>query len=307
MMGIMVPRASRTKEDPVTGDWDRAVEAARRLRTDFAPADLLQRSGKTIVIGGSVGPQPVVAKVLLDRGPFWRDKFDREISIYSAFARQAPPVRAPRLIDADPSRGVLILERLAGRPLAADRYPGGPLPADELTAVLDVVELIARWRPEPPTAWGGWDYAERLDRYRGHGLLSDADQRALAALLDQAGPVRCFAHGDVLPGNVRLLDGGRLALLDWEFAGFYLPGFDLALLWVLLRSLPARQLVVGRLAGADHAVRAAFTVNQAMALTRELRIHREADPGPWRDQRLADLMEDWAVFRDDVLHPRRRS
>jgi hypothetical protein len=109
--------------------WIDALTLVRRLRPDFASADLLQRTGKTIVIGGAVAGQPVVAKVLLDRDPFWRDKFNREAAVYGAFTADAPPVRVPRLIDSDPAAGVLILERLTGRPLAgrplAYKHDGG--------------------------------------------------------------------------------------------------------------------------------------------------------------------------------------
>jgi len=130
-------------------------------------------------------------------------------------------------------------------------------------------------------------------------------------LLQQAGPERCFAHGDVLPGNIRLPAGpatpGQVALLDWEFAGYYLPGLDLALLWVLLGAAPpARDLIDARIADAGPATRAAFTVNVAMVLTREIRVHREADPGPWRDQRLTALSRDWSELRANVLRTPRR-
>lgn len=57
------------------------------------------------------------------------------------------------------------------------------------------------------------------------------------------------------------------------------------------------------MAAADPSTRAAFVVNQAMVLIRELRIHRETDPSPWRDQRLATLTRGWAAFRSDVLQP----
>ncbi|GIH73033.1 phosphotransferase family protein [Sphaerimonospora thailandensis] len=283
-----------------------AVQAVQRVRPDFVPTDLLRHTSKTIVMSGSVGPQQVVAKVLVDRGPFWRDKFDREVGMYRAFTRHAPPVRVPRLVDADAPAGVLVLERLTGRRLADDRYPAGPVPADDITAVLDAVASLARW--EPPMPLSGWDYRERVERDYRAGLLDDDDHRALAVLLAQAGSRRCFAHGDLLPSNVRLLadsgEPGQVALLDWEFAGLYLPGFDLALLWVLLGAVsPARHLIDTRIAAADPQTRAAFTVNQALVFTRELRIHHEASPGRWRERRLSTLTRDWTAFRAQTLHP----
>ncbi|MFF7727111.1 hypothetical protein [Streptomyces sp. NPDC008001] len=42
---------------------------------------------------------------------------------------------------------------------------------------------------------------------------------------------------------------------------------------------------------------AAFTVNRAMLLTRELRTHRELPPAPFQQARLATLTRDWAALR----------
>jgi len=288
----------------VTDEWDHAVAAARRLRPDFEPDDLLQHTEKTIVIGGTTAGRPVVVKALLDTARFWRGTFTHEVAVCRAFAQRTPPVTVPRLVAADEQAGVLIVERLAGRPLAVDRYPTESLPAADVSAVVDAIATLGEW--QPPTCFPQrWDYKERLDRYRGYGLLDDEAHRALTALLGIAGQRRDFAHGDALPANIRLLADpatpDRVALLDWEFAGTYLPGLDLALLWVLLGADPqARRLISDRLAAADPPTRAAFMINLAMVLTRELRIHREADPGPWRDERLAALTRDWATFRADL-------
>ncbi|MGW5689099.1 phosphotransferase [Nonomuraea sp. NPDC003754] len=284
---------------------DAAVLAARRLQPTFTPGQLLHVTGKSVLVAGTCDGQPVVAKLLLDVAPFWRDKFAREIRIYQAFAKTPPPVRAPHLVAADPEAGVLIVERLTGEPLEADRYPRRPLRPAALTAVLDAVDALARWLPAAPINADGWNYAGRIDRYRSNGLLDDADHQVLTELLAHAGPGRCFAHGDALPGNIWLTDdpASPVAFLDWEFAGFFLPGLDLALLWVLLRDAgPARDLIAARIP-ADPAWRAAFTLNQAMVFTRELRTHREAESSAWREARLAALEADWDGFRSTVLHP----
>lgn len=39
-----------------------------------------------------------------------------------------------------------------------------------------------------------------------------------------------FAHGDFHPGNILTGNGGIRAVIDWEFAGFKFPGYDMALL-----------------------------------------------------------------------------
>lgn len=50
----------------------------------------------------------------------------------------------------------------------------------------------------------------------------------LADLWDQS-PERCFCHHDLNQGNI-LWDGSRLRLIDWEYARFAHPLFDLATL-----------------------------------------------------------------------------
>ncbi len=51
-------------------------------------------------------------------------------------------------------------------------------------------------------------------------------------LLTQWQPKMSFAHGDFIPRNM-LNCAGRIALVDWEFAGWYPIGFDLATLWLV--------------------------------------------------------------------------
>ncbi|HEY0291692.1 MAG TPA: phosphotransferase, partial [Hansschlegelia sp.] len=66
-------------------------------------------------------------------------------------------------------------------------------------------------------------------REGGHRLAGDLPWLATAAerLERAAGPVELvFAHNDLLPGNF-IDDGSRLWLIDWDYAGFNTPLFDL--------------------------------------------------------------------------------
>lgn len=107
------------------------------------------------------------------------------------------------------------------------------------------------------------------------------------------------AHGDPLPANLLLTDavdaartgagpgqGLRCALLDFEYTGLYVPGFDLAMLHTLLGATPTARARIRRVV-AQAGIEEAFLVNRAVVLTRELRIHRELDHGPLRRDRLA--------------------
>jgi len=103
-----------------------------------------------------------------------------------------------------------------------------------------IVELIRRCHTDVPKYLRGpslifWPFQV----IRGYaGALRDADSRLVPALprLDgiaerlevAVGPVRIvFGHNDLLPGNL-MDDGERLWLIDWDYAGFDSPLFDLA-------------------------------------------------------------------------------
>jgi hypothetical protein len=90
-------------------------------------------------------------------------------------------------------------------------------------------------------------------------------------------------------------------LVDWEFAGFFLQGFDLAMLWVLLYSTPAaRDRIRDIIRRTGEKGETLFLVNLAVVLTREIRIHRELPPAPTRDALLATLWEDWTAVRGEI-------
>jgi thiamine kinase-like enzyme len=128
--------------------------------------------------------------------------------------------------------GLLVIEFIEGRTLAAADF------ADD--RMLDqAVTLLARAHRDIPIHLRGpalvfWvfhvirDYAATL-REEGSPHLPK-----LPALLDQAaileaavGPIDLiFGHNDLLPANF-LHDGNRLWLIDWDYAGFNSPLFDL--------------------------------------------------------------------------------
>lgn len=129
-------------------------------------------------------------------------------------------------------QGLLVIDYIDGRTLAAADF------ADD--AVLDqAVNLLARAHRDIPNHLRGptlmfWvfhvirDYAASL-REAGSphvpklaALLAQAD-----ALQTAVGPIDLvFGHNDLLPANF-LDDGTRLWLIDWDYAGFNSPLFDL--------------------------------------------------------------------------------
>jgi len=126
--------------------------------------------------------------------------------------------------------GVLVSAFVEGRTLAA---------ADLRENIEAVVALIRRGHREMRVAIRGevgafWvfhvirDYADAL-REAGHPSADLAELTEFAATLEktQVPMPLVFGHHDLLPGNF-LDDGRRLWLIDWEYAGFGTPMFDLA-------------------------------------------------------------------------------
>lgn len=263
---------------------------------------VLRWSDKSLLAHGHRDDRPVVIKALRTDEEFWRAKFAHEIGIYQAFAAFPPSIRVPELVYTD-GCSVLVIEHLSGTVLDTERYPEHPVDTDTLDAALETVTGLSRWNPPAGTLTPVFDYGDRVERYHATGVFDADDRAALASLLDQVPSPDQPTHGDPLPSNLLRLDDGRCALLDFEFTGLFLPAFDLAMLHALLADTPGAH---ARIAAVVHAagIETPFLINQAMVLSRELRLHTELPPSDLREHRLALLNEQWAAFRER-LHTQR--
>jgi Phosphotransferase enzyme family len=325
-------RAQAVGRQPLSGRLDlsgprgaqlrTAIEAVHRICPDFNAVQVLRRSTRSVLLAGTTGRTTAVAKCLLEHSPVHTGQFQREIAAYRGFLRHRPPFRVPRLIAADGDAGTLVTERMPGRLAAAHRYPAEPLPHGDLRAVLGAVGRINRWRPPAGMFRTSIDYAARLARCHELGLLTDRDVSDLHKLLrglvhpaERRGPVQ-FCHGDALLDNMLLSPSGAV-LVDWDRAGWYLPGHDLATLWVVLGQAPAARRCISQRAQAEGpVVQDAFLINLMLVLTREIRRCESAvqrsmhDPAPvspgglaaGEEQRLLlrRLHEDCALARKAV-------
>jgi hypothetical protein len=260
---------------------------------------VLHHAGKSVLAGGYVGEQPVVIKMSDDDDPLWRLRQRHEISVYRIFAEHPPPVRVPRLVCTD-GESLVVIERLEGTPLGSGRYPGRSLTESEVHATTGLVRMLHDWRPLPPGFGPVFTYGDRIARYHAAGYLGDADCRALDRLLARCGRPSQLNHGDPLPGNILSTPDGGWALLDWEFTGLFLPGFDLAMLQILLAGTPAAadhiEAIVAETGHLD-----AYLVNLAIVLSRERHIHRELPEGhPLRIARLPGIEKTWLRARDRI-------
>ncbi|MFI6206371.1 aminoglycoside phosphotransferase family protein [Streptomyces sp. NPDC051041] len=259
-----------------------AIASVHRICPEFAPVQVLRRSGRSVLLVGTTGRGTAVAKCLLDHSPAWAERIRHEIGAYRSFVRHRPPVRVPRLIAADPDTCTLVVERMPGRVVALRRHPTEAPPRADIRAVLDAICRLNAWRPPAGAFDRPLDYAARITRYHELGLLTDRDlgdlQKLLHGIAHVAGRqgMGQFCHGDALLSNVLLSPTGPV-LVDWEHAGWYLPGYDLATLWTVLGDAPAARRRISQIAqSAGPAARDAFLVNLMLVLTREIRRYETA-------------------------------
>nr|WP_311765328.1 phosphotransferase [Streptomyces zingiberis] len=196
---------------------------------------------------------------------------------------------------------MLVVEHVRGHSPAPgrDRFPPRALDPAHVTGMLTAMTDLGRWNPPAGAFTRSLDHLARLDRDHHQGLTTAQEHQALTDLFHQAGTVLVPGHGDPLPANFVVRPGGQVTVIDWEHAGHYLPGHDLAVLWIALAATPeARPRIEERVAAGSPSVRAAFTLNRAMLLVRELRSHRVVPPSAWRDERAAAIDRDWREIRD---------
>ncbi|WP_405466917.1 phosphotransferase [Streptomyces jietaisiensis] len=245
-----------------------------------------------------------MAKLLTTSEPLWADKFSTEIDAYQTFAATPPPVSVPALVAADDRDHVLLIEHIRGRsPVPGrDRFPPRALSPAHVTAILTALTHLGRWRPPAGAFTRTPDYLARLGRDHHHGLTTPQEHRILTDLFHQAGTVLVPGHGDPLVTNFVVRPDGQVVVIDWEHAGHYLPGHDLAVVWITLAATPKARFQIEELVAAEPPrVRAAFAMNRAMLLVRELRNHRALPPSPWRDERVAAIGRDWQAVRELLL------
>ncbi|MET7548983.1 aminoglycoside phosphotransferase family protein [Streptomyces sp. NPDC005479] len=259
-----------------------AIASVHRICPEFNPVQVLRRSGRSVLLVGTTGRTTAVAKCLLDHSPVWSERFRHEIAAYRAFVRHRPPVRVPRLIAADPENCTLVIERMPGRVAALTRHPSEAPPRADVRAALGAISRVNAWRPAAGLFDAQLDYASRIARYHELGLFTDRDlgdlQKLLHGLAHAGGRqgMGQFCHGDALLSNILLSPTGPV-LVDWEHAGWYLPGYDLATLWAVLGDAPVARRQISQLAQAPGpAARDAFLVNLMLVLTREIRTYETA-------------------------------
>lgn len=282
-------------------DLDTATaKLAEELGAAVTVDRVLRATDKSLLVVGDCQGRAAVIKVCLTDETFWHNKFDHEIGIYRAFAACPPPVRVPELIHAANGR-VIVIEHIPGRVMDTERYPTGTPAA--LDATLNTLLGFGAWNPPPRALCAVFDYPDRVERYHRIGIFDDDDRIALHRLIAAVGPIDTVAHGDPLPSNLLLTDDDSCVPVDFEFTGLFAAGFDLAMLHTLLAGTPGAQSSIEAIV-AEIDIETPFLLNQAMVLSRELRLHTELDDNDFRTTRLALIEPQWDAVRSH-LHDRR--
>jgi thiamine kinase-like enzyme len=207
-------------------------------------AEALRRAAGLAIWQGRVEPEPLGGGItnrnfrVRDRGRGCFVRIGADIPVHGilrfnelAASRAAAAAGvSPAVVHAE--EGVLVLDYVAGRTLAPEdvREPG---------QLARIVALIRRVHQELPLHLRGpvlafWvfhvlrDYAHTLREGGSRMVPALPRLLAVAERLEHAvGPVELvFGHNDLLAANL-IDDGRRLWLVDWDYAGFNSPLFDL--------------------------------------------------------------------------------
>ena len=164
-----------------------------------------------------------------------------ELRVNRLLGEHRPPVRVPKLLGSSRHGPSMTFEAVDGAPLGP-KFPSS-LPSPELDGLISIATSLQSYRPR--RRWFQRLHVDRrLRLHHRSGLIGDGDAATLSLLAAHAGLKWRFAHGDITARNVLRDSQGRLVLIDWEWAGMYPAGYELAFLWFSLLDVPGAQAKV---------------------------------------------------------------
>ena len=288
-------------------------------------SDALQRASRLSCWKGDVEPRPLGGGitnhnfVVEDAGERYFVRIGDDIPIHGvmrfnelAASRAAAAAGvSPEVVHHEP--GALVMRFIDGETLDESRVR-------QMPSLERIVPLIQRCHEEIPRYLRGpalvfWVFHVIRDYA---GTLRDGDSRMLHALprllkisdtLErEVGPVRLvFGHNDLLPANF-IDDGERMWLVDWDYAGFNSPLFDLGGLasnnqldadqeaWLLdaYFGTPADAVLVRRY----RAMKCASLLRESMwSMVSEIHSRLDFDYVAYTDENLARFEDAWSAFQ----------
>jgi thiamine kinase-like enzyme len=214
------------------------------MQPDVVDDPLVARVATLDIWFGRVDPEPLLGGitnknfVVSDRGRKYVVRTGGDILVHGVVrANELAATRAahaagisPAVIHAEP--GVMVIDFIEGRTFAPEDVRD-PANFDRLVALIRRChrEVARHLRGPAPMFWPFHvvrDYGHTLRGGNSRHLPKLPDLLQRAERLEAAvGPIDVvFGHNDLLAANI-LDDGRKLWLLDWEYAGFNSPLFDL--------------------------------------------------------------------------------
>jgi thiamine kinase-like enzyme len=213
---------------------------ARRGMAD----DAIARAGRLRCWTGPVEPEPVAGGItnanflVHDRGERFFVRIGDDIPAHGVWrwnelaasrAAHAAGI-SPEVVHAEP--GAIVFRFIEGRTLSADDLRSRDTLASALRLVTRCHREAGKHREGPALLFWVFEvlrrYVATLHAGRSrHAPALERLQGIAAALEDAVGAVDIvFGHNDLLAANF-IDDGNRLWLVDWDYAGFNSPLFDL--------------------------------------------------------------------------------
>ncbi|GAB3841603.1 hypothetical protein [Dactylosporangium cerinum] len=198
------------------------------------PRPPIRMSRDEVVFRGRFHAETVTIKIRITDTAEARARFVHRVHVYAEFGPTPPPVVAGAYRWSDNDR-FLILSGGPGTMLQTREEPDPALTSAHLRDVVAAAAQLSTWRPDREDAeiWQV-DHHRMIDERRRAHTITDDTARRLHDLVDWCEPVRMFAHGSLTMHCVKQLPSGRLTFTGFDRAGMYLPGRDLATLYVTL-------------------------------------------------------------------------
>lgn len=212
-----------------------------------------------------------------------------ELRVNRMLSHVPPPVPVPALVHSSRREPSMTFEAVQGLPLGP-KFPTS-LSDTDVEELMALAIALDAYRPRRP--WFRRLHIERrLRLHHRSGLLSDADHQRLARLANRADLKWHFAHGDITARNVLREASGRSVLIDWEWAGVYPAGYELAFLWSSFVNIPAARAKVEAVVPAY--CRSGFVLSAALVQLLHLQMwqHRPHSLADSHRATLAQLLEE---------------